>query len=276
MRPSFGILLALACGLIAPMSRAGSPASSSQGTAAAGTDRSAREIAERAEAARRPAALRQKATMTLFDPGGPATGRARTLLLSRRERPASNGSDTRLDLLAPKEVAGTVLLTRAERGESTQHLYLPGLRRVRRITGGQRSGAFLGSDFSYEDLSVRDLDHASWKRLPDETLDGRPCYVIEATPVAGEPSAYGRTVAYVTREDYFTVQVRYFDRNGIETKRLAVDPARVKRNGSIVVPLRLEMTNRIDGHRTVIDVESADLAPTFDDSLFDPARLDKG
>src|SRR5688500_14151857 len=110
----------------------------------------AREIADKAVAARKVTSLRQKTTMTLVDAKGGTRG--------REMRIATTGEDgkdgaTRIEFLAPKDVAGTILLTVWKKGESTQHLWLPNLKRVRRVAGGQRGGAFMGSDFSFEDLA---------------------------------------------------------------------------------------------------------------------------
>lgn len=243
-------------------------------TLAAGNDvPTARAIAEKASRVGSPDSIRQSITMRLVDG---KNERVRKLVISRKGAPDAADSATRVEFLEPADVAGTVLLTVGRSGNRTQHLYLPGLKRVRRIAGSQRGGAFVGSDFSYEDLAGRDLDGFDLRLLPDETVGGRAVHVIEATPKKGTDSAYGKTISYVTTEDHLILKVRFFDPKGTETKVLSVDPEKVERKGELRVPRHLEMSSKKDGHRTVLETTEVEIDPKLDDALFDVRSLDRG
>jgi Outer membrane lipoprotein-sorting protein len=240
------------------------------GTARA-EDLSAKDIASRAAEAANPGSLRETLTMAL---SGPGTSGTRSLTVVRRKK--GSQSSARLEFLSPKDVAGTVLLTLDHDGTSDQYLYLPGLKRTRRIAGGQRSGAFQGSDFTYEDLASRDPDSADYKKLDDETVGADPCWQIEITPKKGVESGYGRMVMDVRKSDFLSLRARYFDAKGAPLKNLEVDAARVSTKGPIHIPLHLEMKTLATGHATVLDITDVKIDAPVDDALFDPASLDRG
>ena len=94
---------------------------------------------------------------------------------------------------APPEVAGTAfLMLERQKGESEQYIYLPGLKRTRRIVGREREGSFMGSDFSYADFERRDTRESNQKRLPDDEVGGNKTYLIESTPKPGSESSYSK------------------------------------------------------------------------------------
>lgn len=240
--------------------------------ASAADELSAEAIVRKATDSGQPASSKQKTTMKLVD--GKGAERVRALQITR-QKGTSGAWSTRIEFLEPKDVAGTVLLSVEKDGGVSQHLYLPGVKRVRKLVGKQRGGAFMGSDFAYEDLAPRDLGKSRYTLLADETVAGKPCWTVEATPTKDAESGYAKTVLSITKDDFLTVRVRFFDDKG-ETKVLDVDPAKVHVEGDVRIPKRLEMTAKKGGHRTVIEVDSIDLKPTLDPSTFDPASLDRG
>lgn len=232
---------------------------------------SAEAIVRKATDSGQPASSKQKTTMTLVD--GKAE-RVRSLQISRAKSAKGEWS-TRIEFLEPKDVAGTVLLSVEKDGGVSQHLYLPGVKRVRKLVGKQRGGAFMGSDFAYEDLAPRDLGKSTYKRLADETVAGKTCWTVEATPTKDAESAYTKTILSITKDDFTTVRVRFFDAKA-ETKVLDVDPTKIHVEGDVRIPKHMLMTSKKDGHKTVIEVGAIDLKATLDPATFDPASLDRG
>lgn len=216
-------------------------------------------------------ASRQKMRMTLRD------GKAeRVRVLQTWGLRDGQEIATRVEFLEPKDVAGTVLLSVEKGGAVSQHLYLPGVKRVRKLVGSQRGGAFMGSDFSYEDLAPREVEKATYELLREESVAGKACWVVEATPSKGAGSAYSKTVLWIAKDDHLTLRAKFFDAKGAELKTLAVDPANVHVENGVRIPKRLEMTSKKDGHTTVIEVEEIDLAPRLDRSRFEASSLDRG
>jgi len=114
----------------------------------------------------------------------------------------------------PPDVKGTALLTH-EHGEQDddQWLYLPSLKRVKRIASSNQSGSFMGSEFAYEDLVVRQIEKYTFRYLGDEVIDGQDCYVIERTP-KNRNSGYSKVVRWRMKSNLQELRTDYYDRKG--------------------------------------------------------------
>lgn len=134
----------------------------------------------------------------------------RRLEISVLEDPV-RGDINLVRFLGPPDVAGTALLTRTRPGgDEEQWLYLPALKRTKRIAASHRTGAFMGSEFSYEDFALREPADFAYRYLSEEALAGRPVHRLERRPrYAG--SGYARQEVWLDRETYRLVRVRFFD-----------------------------------------------------------------
>jgi len=113
---------------------------------------------------------------------------------------------------SPKDVKGTAFLSFTHALEADeQWLYLPGLKRVKRISSSNKSGPFLGSEIAFEDLSSFELDKYSYTYLRDELQGAIDCFVIETKPQY-EYSGYTRTIIWVDKARYIPVKIDYYDR----------------------------------------------------------------
>ena len=101
----------------------------------------------------------------------------------------------------PKSIRGTALLSLAHKLEpDDQWMYLPALKRVKRIASQNKSGPFLSSEFAYEDMAVQEVEKFDYRLLDTwRTLDGSRAIVVERTP-ADDHSGYGRQVVWVDAE----------------------------------------------------------------------------
>jgi len=121
----------------------------------------------------------------------------------------------------PRDVKGTILLTHTnKRTDDDQWLYLPALRRVRRIAGKNKSGSFMGSEYAYEDIAAQELEKHTYTWIRDEIYDGNACFVIERHPVDKANSGYSRQVAWIDKGEYRTWKVDHYDRKGDLLKTL--------------------------------------------------------
>jgi len=98
-------------------------------------------------------------------------------------------------------------------------LYLPALKRVKRISSSNKSGPFMGSEFAYEDIASQEVAKFSYKYLREEDLDGRPVFVSEQLPQY-KKSGYTRQIVWVDRERYIPLKVEYYDRKNALLKTL--------------------------------------------------------
>ncbi|GMR07072.1 MAG: outer membrane lipoprotein-sorting protein [Gammaproteobacteria bacterium] len=112
----------------------------------------------------------------------------------------------------PRDVKGTALLSYAHILEADdQWLYLPALKRVKRISSSNKSGPFMGSEFAYEDISSQELKKYDYKWLRDEPCGKSECFVLEQRPLY-KNSGYTRQVAWYDKDEYRLQRIDYYDR----------------------------------------------------------------
>jgi len=112
----------------------------------------------------------------------------------------------------PRDVKGTAFLTYSHKtGNDDQWLYLPALKRVKRIASNNRSGPFMGSEFAYEDISSQEIEKYTYKFLREEALDGKDCYVVERFPV-NERSGYTRQIVWYDQSEFMIAKIDFYDR----------------------------------------------------------------
>jgi outer membrane lipoprotein-sorting protein len=120
----------------------------------------------------------------------------------------------------PADVKGTALLTFTHKvGEDDQWLYLPALKRVKRIASSNKSGPFMGSEFAYEDVASQEIEKYTYKFLRDETYEGKPCFVIERYPV-DKHSGYTRQQVWIDQAEYRPWKIDFYDRKDSLLKTL--------------------------------------------------------
>jgi hypothetical protein len=120
----------------------------------------------------------------------------------------------------PADIKGTALLTFTHKtGDDDQWLYLPALKRVKRIASANRSGPFMGSEFAYEDVGSQEVEKFTYKYLRDEPCEGQTCFVIERYPV-DKNSGYIRQLAWIDQTEYRIHKVDFYDRKDSLLKTL--------------------------------------------------------
>lgn len=120
----------------------------------------------------------------------------------------------------PRDVKGTAFLSFTHKtGNDDQWLYLPALKRVKRISSRNKSGSFMGSEFAYEDLTSQEVEKYTYKYIRDEACGERECFVIERYPV-DELSGYTRQVAWVDKKEYRPFKIVFYDRKNALLKTL--------------------------------------------------------
>ncbi len=129
----------------------------------------------------------------------------------------------------PADVKGTAFLTFSHAIKpDEQWLYLPALKRVKRINSKNKSGPFMGSEFAYEDLASQEVEKYTYKYIRDEQIktkefpNGVDCFVVERYP-AYEHSGYTRQLAWVNKDRYVAEKIEFYDRKNDLLKTLTSD-----------------------------------------------------
>jgi outer membrane lipoprotein-sorting protein len=121
---------------------------------------------------------------------------------------------------SPGDVRGTAFLSFTHKEESDdQWLYLPALKRVKRIASSNKSGPFIGSEFAYEDISSQEVEKYTYRYIRDESFDGRDHFVVERDPVDPK-SGYSKQIVWADKEHYRPWKIEYYDRGGKLLKTL--------------------------------------------------------
>jgi hypothetical protein len=179
---------------------------------------------------------------------------------------------------APEDVKGTGLLTIERKGrEDDQWLYLPILKKNKRIAASSKRNSFVGTDFTFEDLRAENLDLFDYKLLREEDYQGEPCFVIEATPTPDEAkvSGYKSRIIWIRKDIYVPVRVEYTDMTGVQHKTESrVDIIKIKeglwRADTII------MENLLKNQTTTLRVLERDIEKVIPDSMFTQVELEKG
>ncbi|WP_305800304.1 outer membrane lipoprotein-sorting protein [Thiolapillus sp.] len=120
----------------------------------------------------------------------------------------------------PRDVKGTALLTFSHKvKDDDQWLYLPALKRVKRIASRNKSGPFMGSEFAFEDLASQEVEKYTYKYIRDDVLDGKPVFINERYPVS-KYSGYTRQLVWVDKAEYIPLKVEFYDRKNALLKTL--------------------------------------------------------
>ncbi|MCF7821774.1 MAG: outer membrane lipoprotein-sorting protein [Mariprofundaceae bacterium] len=162
-----------------------------------------------------------------------STSRMKMLLLNRhgekRERTmmsraleVADDGDKRLIIFEfPPDMRGTGFLTYSHKQkDDDQWLYLPALKRVKRIASRNKSESFLGSEFAYEDIAGEEIEKYSYRWLRDEIYEERPCHIVESRPVDMRNSGYSRRISWIDMDNYYLHRIDFYDRRNTYLKTL--------------------------------------------------------
>ncbi len=151
----------------------------------------------------------------------------------------------------PRDVKGTAFLVHAHKDiPDEQWLYLPALKRVKRISSSNQSGSFMGSEFSYEDLGSPEVEKYTYRLLRDEPCGALQCAVLERIPTSAD-SGYTRQLVWLDREELRIMQTQFFDRRDAHLKTMVAEGYeqyldRFWRSRTVT------MTNHLTGKSTVL------------------------
>jgi len=182
-------------------------------------------------------------------------------------------------LRLPEELAGMQFLSRQTADGVTEGwIYMPLSDSLMQISGSQRRSAFMGTDFSYEDLEVGDPDLGTHELDGEQLLEAggqsHECHKVVTTPRPELDSAYSRLVTWIEKGTLLPRRIDFFDPSGEAKKRMTFEA--FAQEGSVVLPTRIRMEDVKRGSATLlevleyrIDVPAAELP----DAMFDPEQL---
>ncbi len=176
----------------------------------------AREIMEKSYYAGRVQDSTGSASLVLYN----ASGQKRVRETTSVGKLAANGKDQMrvIRFASPADVKGTgFLLIEHSGGDDDMWIYLPALRKVRRLVAKEKSNSFMGSEFSYADIADPDVDEYQHTLLGEEKIEDVDCWKIGSTPAnekVKEEQRYGKKVSWIRKDNFMAVKIEFYDLDG--------------------------------------------------------------
>lgn len=155
---------------------------------------------------------------------------------------------------------------------SDQFVYLTSMRRIRRVN--LRGETVVGTDLSLEGVVQREMDDAIYARIPDETIEGTDCFVVEATPKAEAKSDYSKFRLYAEKGHYVPLRIRYWDRAAVEIKELRSPIDSIREFQGVYVPIRSTMRHLLDETYTDLKIDMLVANPDLPNRYFTQRQLE--
>jgi hypothetical protein len=211
-----------------------------------------------------------EATMVLYDRGG---GKRTRTLTEYSKNASPQAYKVLLVFNSPADLRNVGFLVHARTfAERDLWAYFPEYKRVRRIPTSAQDDSFFGSDFSYDDFSgPPNLDDYSFKVLREETVDNKPCYVVEVTPKI--PRKYTRYIAWVAQNLWVTMKIEYYREKELYRSGSFRD---IRIINGLPTPFQLEMENLKTRHKTALTINEIVYRTSFPDEFFTQRTLERG
>ncbi|HZJ88248.1 MAG TPA: outer membrane lipoprotein-sorting protein [Sphaerochaeta sp.] len=205
--------------------------------------------------------------LTLIEPNG--TQRERRI--QTLSKTIDGNTNTITVFLAPESVRNTRFLSKESNGNTEQYIYLPALKRSKRIAASEEGGSFMGSDFSYADMAstTYDTDQAVHKLIKEDAST----YTIESIP--NKKTVYGKNIVVVDKQNFLPVRVEFYDLDG-RTLLKTLDTHEVGMEDGRHITKVLVMTTVATGHATRLEIVQARYDMPISDNYFTQRFLETG
>jgi len=215
--------------------------------------------------------MQMRGTMELISKNGHVRNREYTSL-------RKDINDVRKQLIrftAPADIDGTTFLTLEKDFSSNteQHLYLPALKRTRRIVASQKGRSFVNSDFTYEDMQRHSVDAWNYQLNGEETVSGKACYILTSTPKESTDTQYSKTVAWIEKSNFIPLKTVFWDKKVQKSKIYTVVSFDII--DQIATETEVLMENLLSGHATRLKVLAIKYNTGLKDSLFTARALER-
>ena len=197
-------------------------------------------------------------------------------LIDQYSKDGPNGSRMVIVFQRPANVAGTRFLTmdNASGGED-RWIFLPNLGKIRRIAASESGGSFMGTDFSYDDMSMmnRDIALDTHSILREEELNGVTCYVIQSIP-RGSGFVYSKTITWIGKDNNLIYKGEMYDQRGTLLKAMEMSDYRDVQGRQ--TPMQTKLSTVAAGTFTTIFMDIIKYDDPIPEGVFTTAYLETG
>ena len=218
------------------------------------------EIAEMVHNRYMPKDLTNHARMTLTDSKGNSRNQAMVI------KSVDKNKKQIIWFLEPRDIRGISFLKINHQDKNDEmRMWLPAFKKVRRISAKKKGDSFMGSDLSYEDLSMRDLNNFNYARLQNDIIQNTECYVIETTPKPKLISSYQKHISWIDKMNFIILREHSYNLNGELEKKKEYSYSLIR---DYFIVEKVHVTNVITGHNTEILFSNIQVDTEVDESLF--------
>jgi len=212
--------------------------------------------------------------MTLVEKDGDtSTRRIQTLILNENDL-----TKTITLFLEPASVRNTRFLTVENSGRADdQWIFLPSLRKVKRIAAGDKDGSFMGSDFSFSDMgsSGNSVDDSVQTILREEKYIGQNCFVVESVPNAGADNNYGKYITWVDKTSWLTLKVEFYSKDR-RTQVKELNSENIVKEYGHWLAKKITMVTLENGHKTILEIKQVKYDIPLNPGYFTTTFLETG
>ncbi|UTC61751.1 outer membrane lipoprotein-sorting protein [Treponema sp. OMZ 787] len=212
-----------------------------------------------------------KMRMTLIN----SNGKKRVREVTAYSKDYGNEEKTVMVFLLPADVKGTGYLAYSYDDTSKNDdrwLYIPALKKAKRISGSSSQDDFMGTEFTYEDMGSRKVDDYKHSLLGEEKIDSKDCWKIESVPV--KKSMYSKFISWIDKESLLNVKAEFYDEQGEILKVLTVSG--IEKKDGFWTGNKMEMNNLQKKRKTVIEILKHEFNKEIPDSYFRVNSLEAG
>lgn len=221
--------------------------------------------------------LESKSRLDIHD----GKGNVRTRVTTMASRIFDDGTEKRVIVfLSPAEVKGTgMLIFDHETGNDDMWIYLPALRKTRKIVSTEKSKSFMGSEFSNSDLAVGSIDNFNYSHEGVEEIEGEACWKIKITPKTmeiAEENGFASKYMWISKKDFVPRKAFFHDLDEEPWKELSYSGIKMidKENKKFFIT-HMEVRNLQNGRYSIMDMEEVQFNPSVPEDFFSTTFLER-
>lgn len=241
-------------------------------------ERTGREIMEQARENQTLSGTEYIGTLTIYDSKGNV--RSRKIAAASKDYPAEHVSKRIIRFLEPADVKGTgMLVFDHDLKDDDMWIYMPSLRKTRRIVSSDKGKSFMGSEFSNADMAAENMNDFEYKLLGEAVFAGVDCWKIEVLPVdedIADDNGFSRKVVWIAQSDYVMRHAEFYD--------MFEELFKVQTNSDVAVldgeqqkyqAKTMVMENVQNGRKSVMSMDQIAFNPNVKDELFTTRYLER-
>ncbi|MCI1208231.1 MAG: outer membrane lipoprotein-sorting protein [Treponema sp.] len=233
------------------------------------------EVMQKVYDRKKPAFTKAAVIMSLTDKDGTTENRQ----VGEYGRCKDNLTDAVMIFFSPASVKNTRFLQKENKGrDDDKWIYLPALRTTRRVASSEGDKSFVGTDFTYDDISTRAVSADVHELVKEETKNGYDCYVVKSTPV-DKNDQYSYRMSWVDKKTWIPVYIEMYDRKGNleKTNEIRTILQETGANNYVYnIPTESYMKNVQTGHSTNLKIVNIQVDKPLEDGYFTPNFLNTG